>query len=212
MTSEVKSSFIIGLKNQFNQELPGRKAQELMAPHPIDESRFRENPNIPAKLGGVMVMLYERDGDWWIPLMKRPEYNGHHSGQVSFPGGKKEKFDADLIQTALRETQEEVGIEKGQIELLGNLSELFIIASNFKVLPTVGLLNEKPIYSPDSKEVESILEVSLSDLKNESKRGIKTMHFGQYTIHSPYYDVEGHVVWGATAMMLSELSYLTDRI
>lgn len=212
MTSEVKTSFIKALKNELQGELPGRKAQVLMAPKPIDESRFNENPKFPAKLGGVMVMLYEKDGEWWIPLMKRPEYNGHHGGQVSFPGGKKEKYDADLIETAFRETEEEVGIAANQIEMLGNLSELFIIASNFKVLPTVGLLPQTPDYIPDSKEVETILEVSLNDLKKESKRGVKTMRFGQYTIESPYYDVEGHVVWGATAMMLSELSYLTDRI
>lgn len=212
MSVDANESFKAGLKFQLQNNLPGRSAQEIMAPRPIDESRFKENPNFPAKLGGVMVMLYERDGDWWIPLMKRPEYNGHHSGQVSFPGGKKEKYDADLIETAFRETEEEVGIGATQIDMLGNLTELFIVASNFKVLPTVGLLNESPIYMPDSKEVESILEISLSDLKNESKKGVKTMHFGQYTIHSPYYDVDGHVVWGATAMMLSELSYLTDRI
>lgn len=212
MSVDANESFKAGLKFQLQNNLPGRSAQEIMAPRPIDESRFVENPDFPAKLGGVMVMLYERDGDWWIPLMKRPEYNGHHSGQVSFPGGKKEKYDADLIETAFRETEEEVGIGATQIDMLGNLTELFIVASNFKVLPTVGLLNESPIYMPDSKEVESILEISLSDLKNESKKGVKTMHFGQYTIHSPYYDVDGHVVWGATAMMLSELSYLTDRI
>ncbi len=212
MTSEVKASFISGLKDRLQLDLPGRKAQELMAPRPIDESRFKENPNFPAKLGGVMVLLFERDGDWWIPLMKRPEYNGHHSGQVSFPGGKKEKIDQSLVETAFRETWEEVGIQKNQIELLGNLSELFIIASNFKVLPTVGLLDAPPTYTPDDKEVESILEVSLSALKDPNLRGEETMHFGQYTIQSPYFDVDGHVVWGATAMMLSELLFVIEEL
>ena len=159
-----------------------------------------------------MVLLFERDGDWWIPLMKRPEYNGHHSGQVSFPGGKKEKIDQSLVETAFRETWEEVGIQKNQIELLGNLSELFIIASNFKVLPTVGLLDAPPLYTPDEKEVESILEVSLSALKDPKLRGEETMHFGQYTIQSPYFDVDGHVVWGATAMMLSELLIVIEEL
>ena len=97
MTSEVKASFINTLSYRLSQVLPGRVAQEQMAPKPIDESRFRENPNYPPKLGGVMVLLFERGGDWWIPLMKRPEYNGHHSGQISFPGGKKELSDSTLI-------------------------------------------------------------------------------------------------------------------
>jgi len=207
---------LIALKDKLSKrlalDLPGRAAQEIMAPRPIEESRFKENPNFPAKLGGVMLLLFERDNELWIPLIKRPEYNGHHSGQVSFPGGKKEKSDLDLIQTAIRETEEEVGIAENQFELLGSLSELFIIASNFKVLPSIGFLSKEPIYRLEEKEVESILEVSLSQLKDERKRGIETMHFGQYTIHSPYFDVEGHMVWGATAMMLSEFLAVMDDL
>jgi len=205
------SDFKLKMVANLSSGLPGRSAQEVMAPRPIEESRFKENPNFPPKLGGVMAMLFERDGDIWIPLIKRPEYNGHHSGQVSFPGGKKEQLDADLIETALRETEEEVGIARNEVEVLGTLSELFIIASNFKVLPTVGFLNNPPQYTLETKEVESILEVSLTQLNDQSKVGIEPMHFGQYTIHSPYYDVEGHKVWGATAMMLSELLTVIDR-
>ena len=196
---------------RLNDELPGRAAQELMAPRPIEESRFQENPNFPAKLGGVMMILFERDNDLWLPLIKRPEYDGHHSGQISFPGGKKEEQDKDLIETAFRETEEEVGIRKEHVEFLGTLSELFIIASNFKVLPTVGFLPESPTYRLEEKEVESVLEVSLTQLRDESKQGLEPMRFGQYTIHSPYFDVEGHQVWGATAMMLSELLAIVDH-
>ncbi|WP_422005814.1 NUDIX hydrolase [Roseivirga pacifica] len=204
--------FVEQLSHRLNEPLPGRDAQILMAPKPIDESRFRANPNFPPKLGGVMVLLFERDNDFWIPLIKRPEYNGHHSGQVSFPGGKKEKSDIDLIETALRETEEEVGVARNEVELLGTLTELFIIASNFKVLPTVGFLQQPPEYTLEEKEVESILEVSLSQLKDQSQRGIETMQFGKYTIHSPYFDVDGHKVWGATAMMLSELLFVLEEL
>lgn len=198
------------LKHKLSLDLPGRAAQELMAPRPIDESRFRENPNFPAKLGGVMLLLFERANDLWIPLIKRPEYEGHHSGQVSFPGGRMESIDESLVQTAFRETEEEVGVPKDQIEYLGTLSELFIIASNYKVLPAVGFLHEPPSYVLEEKEVESVLEVSLTQLKDTSRRGVQPMRFGQYTIHSPYFDVEGHQVWGATAMMLSELLAIID--
>lgn len=201
-----------GIIERLKGELPGRSAQEIMAPRPVEESRFQENPNFPAKLGGVMVMLFERGGDMWIPLIKRPEYNGHHSGQVSFPGGRHEQSDADLVETALRETEEEVGVARESVEVMGVLSELFIIASNFKVLPTVGFLNSPPSYTLERKEVESTLEVSLTQLRDESKRGVETMHFGKYTIHSPYFDVDGHMVWGATAMMLSELVAVIDEV
>lgn len=200
------------IAKELSGDLPGREAQEIMAPRPIDETRFRENPKFPAKLGGVMCLLFERADDLWIPLIKRPEYDGHHSGQVSFPGGKKEKSDADLIQTAFRETEEEVGVKSEHVEFLGTLSELFIVASNFKVLPSVGYLSQPPSYTLEEKEVEGILEVSLEHLKDEARRGIETMHFGKYTIHSPYFDVDGHMVWGATAMMLSELLAITERL
>mgnify|MGYP001405810898 CR=1 FL=1 len=199
------------LIQRLNAELPGRAAQEVMAPRPIEESRFQENPNFPAKLGGVMMILFERDGDFWLPLIKRPEYDGHHSGQISFPGGKKEQHDKDLIETAFRETEEEVGIRREHVEFLGTLSELFIIASNFKVLPTVGYLPHAPNYRLEEKEVERVLEVSLTQLKDEAKQGVEPMKFGKYTIHSPYFDVEGHQVWGATAMMLSELLAIVDH-
>lgn len=210
MSATIK--FKTDLIQKLREELPGRAAQELMAPRPIEESRFRENPEFPAKLGGVMILLFERNDELFIPLIKRPEYDGHHSGQVSFPGGKKEKDDQDLIETAYRETHEEIGVPSTEIEHLGTLSELFIIASNFKVLPSVGFLSNEPSYVLEEKEVESILEVSLNQLKDETQKGIETMHFGKYTIHSPYFDVEGHKVWGATAMMLSELIAVIDVI
>ena len=181
-----------------------------MAPYPVDERRFAEDPKRPSKPGGVMLLLYPHDGDIYLPLMKRPTYKGAHSGQVSFPGGKFEPEDKDLKETALRETEEEIGVKSSDIQVIGGLSELFIIASNFKVFPTVGFVTERPVFVPDAIEVEDILEVSLSDLKNLSKRGVEEMTFGKYTINSPYFDVDGHVVWGATAMMLSEFLQLTE--
>lgn len=200
------------LNRLLSNSLPGKEAQAIMAPRPIDERRFREDPEKPAKLGGVMVLLYQDGGDIRIPLMKRPTYNGAHSGQVSLPGGKLEKGDANLTITALRETEEEIGIERNSIEVLGNLSEMFIVASNFKVFPTVGVIHEAPKFIPDSKEVERIYTPSINELMNLSKRKVKTMHFPPYTIQSPYFDVEGEVVWGATAMILGEFLEVMKRL
>lgn len=205
-------SFIELLRKRLKEPLPGREAQIKMAPKPIDERRFKENPIRPPRLGGVMVLLYPDEQGIHIPLMKRPEYDGAHSGQVSFPGGKLENVDTDLIDTALRETHEEIGVPKEQIEVIGNLSELFIIASNFKVLPTVGVIREKPNFIPDPIEVADVLPMAINVLNDYSIRSVKEMRFPPYTIFSPYFDVRGEVVWGATAMMLSELAELVREL
>jgi len=204
--------FIEKLKQKLQGPLPGKEAQIKMAPKPIDERRFNEDPNKPPRLGGVMVLLYPDVDGIHIPLMKRPLYDGAHSGQISFPGGKLEEHDDDLLQTALRETEEEIGVAQNDIEILGQLSELFIVASNFKVLPTVGVVSKKPLFIPDPVEVEEVIPMKLDLLKNASFRKIKEMHFPPYTIFSPYFDVSGEVVWGATAMMLSELATLMEDI
>ncbi|MFY0593022.1 MAG: CoA pyrophosphatase [Roseivirga sp.] len=183
-----------------------------MAPRPISESRFKENPAQPARPGGVMVLLYPKDGDIYLPLMKRPVYEGAHSGQVSFPGGKVEKQDKNLVDTALRETHEEIGVLPHDIQVIGQLSELFIIASNFKVFPTVGILKNEPDFIPDEREVDRVLLPNLSHLKDSNNRGMKTMKFPPYTINSPYFDVEGEIVWGATAMILSELIHIVEDL
>lgn len=200
------------LKKRLAKPLPGRNAQARMAPMPIDENRFNENPKNPARPGGVMILLYPKNGEIYLPLMKRPSYDGAHSGQVSFPGGKVELEDKDLIATALRETEEEIGVKQSEIAVLGQLSELFIIASNFKVFPSLGLMQFTPDFVPDPYEVESVLQVPLGQLWDKSRQGIQEMRFGQYTIHSPYFEIEGHKVWGATAMMLSELIAVFDEI
>ena len=204
--------FIGRLRTRLDSPLPGRDGQIKMAPYPVDESRFREDIDKPSRPGGVMVLLYPHEGEIYLPLMKRPTYVGAHSGQVSFPGGKYEKTDMNLEHTALRETEEEIGVKPDQVQLIGQLSELFIIASNFKVFPSVGFVPERPEFIPDPIEVEEVLEVSLRHLSDESKRGIKEMNFGKYTIQSPYFDVDGHVVWGATAMMLSELLHVIEEL
>ncbi|OEK01395.1 hypothetical protein BFP97_07625 [Roseivirga sp. 4D4] len=212
MSPNTFDHFVQSLSRRLNEPLPGRKAQEIMAPRPIDEKRFSEDPNNPARPGGVMVLLYPENGDIYLPLTKRPVYRGAHSGQISLPGGKVEKNDRDIVHTALRETQEEIGVENESIEVIGQLSELFIIASNFKVYPTVGVVRSQPEIVPDTREVIRVLTPSLTELRDTNRRSTKTMHFPPYTIESPYFDIDGEVVWGATAMILSELVHLIDEI
>lgn len=212
MTTNSFQQFVDRLSKRLQEPLPGRMAQELMAPKPINERRFEEDPNSPARPGGVMVLLYPDNDEIYLPLTKRPVYAGAHSGQVSFPGGKVEEMDRDIIHTALRETQEEIGVGNDSIEVIGQLSELFIVASNFKVYPSVGVLKSKPEFIPDPREVTHVLTPSLTALRDLEKRSTKTMHFPPYSIESPYFDVEGEVVWGATAMIISELIHLVDEL
>ena len=198
--------FVDKLERRLRQPLPGMEAQVKMAPQPLDLQRFREPVANSAKPGGVMVLLYPHANDVYLPLMKRTDYKGAHSGQVSFPGGKYEPGDRDLVHTALRETEEEIGVKIPDIKVIGSLSELFIIVSNFKVFPVIGVAREQPAFVPDPQEVKEVINVSLSQLNDPAKKGVKKMKVGTgAVIQSPYFDVEGHVVWGATAMMLSEL-------
>jgi 8-oxo-dGTP pyrophosphatase MutT (NUDIX family) len=142
--------------------------------------------------------------------MKRNTYPGVHSGQISFPGGQKEDVDGDLIATALREADEELGINQLDVEVLGALTEVYIPPSNFLVEPIVGLQNERPSFKADATEVHSILEVPFSAfLKSENFKTSKVEARG-YTLEVPSYHVHNEVVWGATAMMISELTHLLE--
>ena len=197
-----------GLIDKISQKLegplPGEAAHERMLATAINGSRLRMRHEKPPRLGGVMILLYEHDGDVYLPLMRRPDYDGVHSGQVSFPGGKHEKEDADLIETAIRETEEEIGVHRSQIEVIGTMSEFFISASNFQVLPVVGYVSGRPSFVPDPVEVAAVIEAPLSDLLNPGYQRVKEMDVRGYRLRTPYFDVMGNTVWGATAMMLSE--------
>jgi 8-oxo-dGTP pyrophosphatase MutT (NUDIX family) len=199
-------SFII---NALARPIPGQEAQELMMPTLSDKSRFSLEAKKDAREGGVMILLYLKDGEVHFPLIQRPDYDGVHAKQMSFPGGKRDLEDKDLTATAIRETDEEVGIEGDKIEILGSLTELYIIASNFNVLPIIGVMNEIPVFTADEYEVDEIIEVRLVDLMNEEKQKEKPLNILQgITINAPYFDLNGKVVWGATAMILSELKWI----
>lgn len=202
-------SFIDNLKLALEKPLPGQDAQAIMMPSMSDHSRFSLEAREGARPGGVMILFYEENGSWYFPLIQRPDYDGVHAKQMSFPGGKKDKTDVDLIITALRETEEEIGINKKNIEVIGSLSELYIIASNFNVLPTVGILKESLTFIADEHEVDEIVSVKIEDLMNDSLQKEKPLTILQgITINAPYFDLNNKVVWGATAMMLSELKVI----
>lgn len=166
-----------------------------------------------AKESAVLILLYEKNNETYLVLTERKTYPGAHSGQISLPGGKKDEEDTSFENNALRETEEEIGIEKSKIEILSSLTHLYIPVSNFIVFPFVGTLNEVPHFVKEEKEVEQILEVRLSDLMDEGNIIDKTIRVDSKNIQfqSPAYAVNGVEVWGATAMILSEFLSLLKK-
>src|SRR6188768_3645024 len=124
------------LSRRLQTELPGSKAHEPMRATPIGNLVPKFEHKLPPKPGSVLILLYEDEGEIKFPLIKRPEYLGTHSGQISFPGGKADPGE-DPIETALREGEEEVGIDRSKVSVLGTLSNFFVIPSNFLVTPVI---------------------------------------------------------------------------
>jgi len=204
----MNSDTIERLKQRLKGNLPGLKAQVEMAPHLQDTDliKYFEKKNLTeSRPSGVLILIYPHKNELYIPLMLRPQYGGTHGGQVSFPGGKMENIDGNLTETALREAEEELGIPSSKVKILGTISELFISASNFNVLPVVGYLDHRPDFRIDKREVVQVIETPISVLADsgiikEKPIRVSTGHL----LQAPYYDVNNHTVWGATAMMLSE--------
>lgn len=200
--------FASELQKRIIKGLPGIPAQKQMAPRTDIDARFVEAASVNARQGAVLILFYPDDGEIWFPLIQRPTYQGAHSGQIALPGGKMDPGDHDLVETALRETEEEIGVDRNIIKTIGTLTPLFIPASNFKILPVVGYVPLKPVFVPDAFEVKSIIHAKLHDLRDAPPL-IKTISLASgIKVEAPYYNVMDHVVWGATAMILSEMFYL----
>jgi len=196
----------------LKEPLPGRLGQFAMAPQPVDEQRFLPVVREDHRKGAVLMLFYPDESGAFVPFIKRPDYDGVHSGQVALPGGKMDPGDLDLSFTALREAKEEIGVDPSKIELLGKLTEVYIPPSNFLVSPFIGITFEKPVFQPDPVEVARIISCPVPTLldKNIRKMGRVKASSG-LNITTPYFDIEQEMVWGATAMMLSEFNYLWER-
>lgn len=200
------------LQQAFIKELPGKDAHVRMAPQPLDLRRFTTTFSEPPKKSGVLLLFYPDQGAVYFPLIKRPQYPGVHSGQVGFPGGKMELSDPDILFTALREAEEEIGINASKVEVLGRLTDLYIPASNFLVSPVVGFVPEKPSFVPEQREVARIIVTEVISLFHpEVRKQTRLAVGGGMYLDTPYFAVEEEVVWGATAMILSELIQVLDQ-
>jgi 8-oxo-dGTP pyrophosphatase MutT (NUDIX family) len=191
------------LSTRLQEALPGVLAHEPMRAVPVGDVIPNFPHKLPPKPGSVLILLYEEAGHIRFPLIVRPEYVGAHSGQISLPGGKAEPGE-DAVQTALREGEEEIGIDSTQVEVLGKLTDFFVVPSNFLVTPIVGIIRE-PVFRPDSFEVSRIISCALVDLLLEGAiKQKEIIAAGKYKMMAPHFEIDGEVVWGATAMMLNE--------
>lgn len=191
--------------------LPGTEVQWEMA---SSDRLIRGFPRIPrsdSASAAVLILLYPAGNEIHTLFIQRPDYDGVHGGQISFPGGKREKGDSDLIFTALREASEETGIIPSQVNITGILTPLYIPVSNIVVTPVVAWTGQMPLLLPDSKEVVFIIEAPLKSFLDETRVKIKPFEIRGEMINIRYFDFEGHVIWGATAMMLHELLEILRR-
>lgn len=183
---------------------------------PLERLKYYENYDYsihnPRK-SAVLSLFYPKDKQTYLLLIVRSEYVGIHSAQISFPGGKMEVFDSSLEDTALRETEEEVGVRKDKIEIIKTFSELYIPPSNFLVSPFMGISRDELIPKIDTREVSGILELSLSDLlDNRLISNVRLSTSYAKEIEVPAFIISDHVVWGATAMILSEIKQIINNV
>lgn len=192
---------ISSLEAALTGPLPGIAAHNRMSP----SHRRTVSTRYVRKDGGVLILLYPSGGSLFTVFMKRTEYEGAHSGQISFPGGIREAHDPSMTATALREAEEETGIIGACVRILGALTPLHIPVSNILVYPAVGYVSARPDFRIDKEEVQFLIEASLDTLMDPSIIKSHKMIIQEKEMDVPYFDIQGHVVWGATAMILGEL-------
>jgi 8-oxo-dGTP pyrophosphatase MutT (NUDIX family) len=197
------------IRERLQQQLPGTAAHERMAARIVPMPT--EMP-ADARPGAVLSLLFPVDEQLHLLFIKRAADGKAHSGQIGFPGGKQDPSDADLRTTALRETHEEVGIMSADIEILAALTPLYIPVSNFKVHPFIAYTPQRPQYNINHSEVEHVLEIPITDLFAENCKTTAEVISPAYPDKAwkvkAYRLPNGTVIWGATAMMLSELEAL----
>ncbi len=193
----------------------GEESHNKMAPSiRIDELKRMKKQREQARKAAVMALFYPaKDKSTNLLLMLRKTYKGVHSNQVGFPGGKVEKEDENLLYTALRETYEEVGVPISKVKVMGELSSIYIPPSNFEVQPYIGLYPNPTPFVIQESEVEHLVEVSLQDFMDDSKISTQNLTTSYaVNIDVPAFKLNGYVVWGATAMIMSELKELLKQL
>ncbi len=196
--------FIVWTAQKLKEPLPGEIAQLKLEPS-TRRSYDLDPKHLRPKLSSVLILFFPEGDKTKLTLIQRPEYDGVHGGQIAFPGGKMEEIDNSLMDTALRESFEEIGVEPDKIKIIGKLSQLYIPPSNFLVEPFVGYTDIKPDFCADPAEVSEILFIDLNELLNESSFQHKEINIRNFRTKVPCYFINERIIWGATSMILSEL-------
>lgn len=205
------SDLIIALEDALRGELPGSSAHLEMAP------AFRHDPGQlsvrgkPCRHAAVLVVLYPKDDGVYLILTLRTDDLPDHPGQISFPGGRQDPGE-ELQETALREAREEIGLDSNLVNILGELSPLYIAPSNFCVHPFVAVCDTEPELAPLEDEVAAVLHVPLASLFDRDASVVETWSLRGEIVDIPCIRFHQYRIWGATAMMLSELRAVLTRI
>ena len=193
----------------LKQPLPGKRAHKELAPYRNEIELDFKNKN--PKIASTLLLIYPRDGETFFCLIERQEYEGTHSNQISFPGGKNESGES-IKETALRETKEEIGVDPISINIIGELTQVFVPPSNFLIHPFVGYCDFTPSFKANEREVKRIIEVNIDDLFKKDVIKFKKMSFkknsGALNFNVPYLDLNNEIVWGATSVILNEFRKL----
>ena len=205
MTDKVIDIDIV--RKALEQPRPGLKAQMRMSPRP----RARVMNSAPARAGGVLLLLYPIDGRLHLVLTRRTEHLPSHQGQISLPGGAQEAGES-FEETALREVHEELNVDPAGVQVLGRLTPLYIAPSNYCIRPVVGYTPARPAFCPNPCEVAEVLEVSLAKLLDPSVVHEEDWRLRGVTVRVPFFAVNEHKVWGATAMVLAEFVELLRHV
>lgn len=206
--------FLISIPKIEIEPLLAHLAHQIMMPPERQEQM--KNWNIDAmnpRKAAVMMLFYPKNQQTHLVLIIRNSYSGVHSSQIAFPGGKVEQEDSTIQQAALRETEEEIGVPIDKINIIKAFTQVYIPPSNFMVFPFLGYSNEELLFKPNPREVAGILELSMVDFLDENAIVNKTMSTSYAAdILVPAFKIQEHYVWGATAMILSELKETLKRV
>ena len=202
--------FITQLEITITNDLPGEESQQKMRVN-YDQSIELPFSKNNSTASAVLILLYLEDNEIHFFLTKRSNELEHHKGQISLPGGTQEENE-ELTHTALRETQEEIGINKTSISIIGSMTPLFVPVTGFMIHPFIGYSSNKLEPTPDPSEVEAIFSVNISDLLNETNQTIEKRNIRGYDVEVPYFKLNNYEVWGATSMILSEFRDLIKSI
>ncbi len=206
----MESLFIKNLSHRLSKDLPGKSAHDTMMVTPrLPFPKINlVKKGIPAS---VLILLFPKNNQWHFFLTKRTNTVNHHKGQISLPGGVVETGES-LEGAALRETHEEIGVDKKNIHLIGSLSSFYIPVSGFEMFPFIGWVKTEPETSIHDKEVDRIFSSSIQEFMLDKTQKTKKDTLKGFPVNIPYFDMNGETVWGATSMILAEFKLILKEI